>query len=470
MFLENLHGFVVAVIAFVVLIGVMVVVHEFGHFIVAKLFRVRVESFSIGFGPRLFGVKYGDTDYKVCLLPLGGYVAMTGESMPGENMKLEADSKEEIEAYQRDPGALTSHPRWQRILIGLAGPVSNFILAFVLMGVYYWFFNEEPKDAIKQTVVEWVVPGSPAAQAGIHAGDIIRRFDSYDNPDWGMVGARMAVNPNQTVSGTIERNGQSMPVSLHVPAENAKTQETETTFAGMLAESYRGPIGVFKVQPDRPAERAGLQNGDQIQSVDGQQFHTVSTLLAYMQAYPGKQITLSVLRGGSPLTLTAQPSVQPGDTNWTLGFEWARPSMQMKPLPFGEAMVKSATFWKDNSTLILDMLKRLFTHKVGVSQLSGPVGIARLAGQAAEMEGYLPKFGLAAAISLNLGILNLMPFPILDGGMILLLLIEGAMQHDISLVVKERIYQAAFVVLVVFFAFIIFNDVTKLPIFTHLKP
>ncbi|WP_157439962.1 RIP metalloprotease RseP [Terracidiphilus gabretensis] len=467
--MENLHGFVVAVVAFVVLIGVMVTVHEFGHFIMAKLFRVRVESFSLGFGPRLFGFKHGDTDYKVCLLPLGGYVAMTGESMPGENMKLEADSKEEIEAYQRDPGALTSHPRWQRILIGLAGPVSNFILAFVLMGVYYWFFNEEPKDMIKQTVVEWVVPGSPAAQAGIHAGDIIRRFDSYDNPDWGMVGARMAVNSNQTVAATIERDGQSIPLSLHVP-ENPKGQETDTTFAGMLAASYSGPIGVFKVQTDRPAERAGLRDGDLIESVDGLQFHTVPTLLAYMQAYPGKQVTLSVLRGGSPLTLTAQPSIQQGDTVWTLGFEWARPSMQMKPLPFGEAMVKSASFWKDNSTLILDVLGRLFTRKVGVSQLSGPVGIARMAGQAAEMKGYLPKFGLAAAISLNLGILNLMPFPILDGGMILLLLIEGVMRHDISLVVKERIYQAAFVVLVVFFAFIIFNDVTKLPIFTHLKP
>jgi regulator of sigma E protease len=132
--------------------------------------------------------------------------------------------------------------------------------------------------------------------------------------------------------------------------------------------------------------------------------------------------------------------------------------------------VKSATFWKENSSLILDVLKRLFTHKVGVSQLSGPVGIARMAGQYAQTEGWGPKLGFASAISLNLGILNLLPFPILDGGMILLLLIEGAMRQDISLVVKERIYQAAFVVLVVFFAFIIFNDVTKLPIFTHVKP
>jgi regulator of sigma E protease len=469
LFLQNLHGFLVAVISFVVLIGVMVVVHEFGHFIVAKLFRVRVESFSIGFGPRLFGFKKGDTDYKVCLLPLGGYVAMTGESMPGENMKLEADSAEQVEAHKADPGALTSHPRWQRMLIGLAGPVANFILAFVLMLFYYGFFNEVPKDTVKQTAVEWVVPGSPAAQAGIHAGDVIRRFDSNDNPDWGIVGARIAVNPNQTVALTVERNGQMVPLSLHVPAYT-KNDDTDTTFAGMLAESYTGAIGVYAVKPDTPAERAGLRDGDLIETVDGQAFHTVNTLLAYMQAYPGKQISLSVLRGGNQIALTAQPATLPGYTGWMLGFTPANPPMLMKPLPFGAAVVQSATFWKDNSSLILDVLGRLFTRKVGVSQLSGPVGIARMAGQAAQMDGWMPKFGLASAISLNLGILNLLPFPILDGGMILLLLIEGALRHDISLAVKERIYQAAFVVLVVFFAFIIFNDVTKLPIFTHVKP
>ena len=140
------------------------------------------------------------------------------------------------------------------------------------------------------------------------------------------------------------------------------------------------------------------------------------------------------------------------------------------PLPLGQAVTKSTNFCADNSFLIVEVLERLFTHKVAVSQLSGPVGIARMAGEAAEMKGWLPKFGLAADISLNLGILNLMPFPILDGGLILLLLIESVLRHDISINVKERIYQAAFVVLVVFFAFIIFNDVTKLPIFTHIKP
>src|SRR3954447_1264703 len=159
--MHNIHEAAVYIISFVVLIAVMVVVHEFGHFAVAKLCRVRVEAFSIGFGPRLFGVKRGDTDYKVCLLPLGGYVKMTGEN-PTEGAQA-----------VDDPGAFTSHPRWQRMLIGVAGAVANFILAFVLMFIYFHWINEVPKYLISASIVEYVVPGSAAAQAGFQPGDVI---------------------------------------------------------------------------------------------------------------------------------------------------------------------------------------------------------------------------------------------------------------------------------------------------------
>ena len=467
MFLDNLYQVIIAILAFAVLIGVMVFVHEFGHFIVAKLFRVRVEAFSLGFGPRLFGFKYGETDYKVCALPLGGYVMMTGESMPGENMKLEAESREEVEAHKSDPGALTSHPRWQRILIGLAGPVANFILAFVLMTFYYAVINEEPKFVVNTTTVEWVVPNSQAAKAGVQTGDVIRQFDGVQKPDWMQVAGQVSQNLGRTVQMTVERGGSTAQLQLPIP-QLAKGHDFDFADIGILPERNLGPIGVIDVVAGMPAARAGLEAGDQIETVDGLSFHYVETMTAYLQAYPGKQVNLSVLRNGAHLAIAATPEKQ--NEGWRLGFTSSNPPMHLNPQPLGKAITMSGDFCAKNSTLIVNVLGGLFTRKVAVAQLSGPIGIARIAGQAAQARGWLPMFWTASAISLNLGIVNLLPFPILDGGMILLLLIEGALRHDISLVVKERIYQAAFVVLVVFFAFIIFNDVSKLPIFTHVKP
>jgi len=459
-----MHEFLVSTVAFIVLVGVMVVVHEFGHFAVAKLCGVRVEAFSVGFGPRLFGIKYGDTDYKVCLLPLGGYVKMTGETpdqITGTGDELTAAD------LQADPGAFTSHPRWQRMLIGVAGPVANFILAFVLMLFYYGWINEMPKHVVKATAIEWVVPGSPAAQAGLEPGDVITRYESRDNPDWDTVNQRAAMNQGQTVPIAVDRNGQTIQLSLHQPA-SVKGQDFDLNDLGLIPEFVPGPIGVQQVEPGTPAAEAGLHDGDQIQAVDGHAFHVVQSLLAYMQSGQGKPIVLTVNRNGVTLPpMLAHPTKTDG---WKLGFVPTPVPFGMSPLPLNQAVVKSRQFCIDNSTLILEVLGRLFTHKVSMAQLSGPVSIARMAGDAAETKGWLPKFWLASAISINLGILNLMPFPILDGGLILLLLIESVIRRDIGMQVKERIYQAAFVVLIAFFAFVIFNDVSKLPIFAHLKP
>jgi regulator of sigma E protease len=461
-----MHAFLVSTVAFVVLVGLMVIVHEFGHFAVAKLCKVRVEAFSFGFGPRLFGFKYGETDYKVCLLPLGGYVKMTGETP--DQIQNGSTAEETMQNPDYDPGSFLNHPRWQRILIGLAGPFANFALALLLMLVYFGLINEVPAIQVKTTNVEWVTPGSPAAQAGFQSGDLIRRFDGYDNPDWERLYTRAKLDAGQSVPVTLERGDQTVSFSFTIPAA-AKEDDFDLGDAGLFIQALAGPIKVQDVAPGSPAQKAGLRPGDAIEAVDGHEFHTVDTLRAYLQVQHGSPVTLRVLRNGATQDLVASPIKLDG-TNYQLGFARAPYPTRTNPLPLGQAVSKSTSFCADNSFLIVEVLQRIFTHRIAVSQLSGPVGIARMAGDAAETKGWYPKFGLAAEISLNLGILNLLPFPILDGGLILLLLIESIIRRDISINVKERIYQAAFVVLVAFFVFIIFNDLTKLPIFTHVKP
>ena len=461
-----MHEFLVSAASFIVLIGVMVVVHELGHFTVAKLCNVRVEAFSLGFGPRLFGFKIGETDYKVCLLPLGGFVKMTGETESGLTGNPSEDNTQEA---VNDPRAFTARPRWQRMLIGVAGPCFNFLLTLGLMWFYFAFINEVPEGMVKSTTVEWVTPNSAAAVAGIQSGDVIVQFDSVKNPDWEAVLEQAVLNANQMVPVAVERGGNTLQLSLHVPA-SAKSDSFSLNDAGLSPQLSDGPIGVLRVQPGTPAEQAGLLEGDAIEAVDGHAFHSVNTLLDYMQAGAGKPLALTVLRKGATLQLVATPA-RLDSTSWKLGFAPVLTPMRDEPLSLASAGVKSLVFFKTNALLVGEILDRLFTHRLSVKQMMGPVGIAQAAGEVAEMDGWQPKFQLASEISLQLGILNLLPFPILDGGMILLLIIESVLRHDISLVIKERIYTAAFVVLMAFVAFTIFNDVSRLQLFTHVvKP
>ena len=203
-----MHEFLVSVAAFIVLIGVMVVVHEFGHFAVAKLCRVRVEAFSFGFGPRLFGYKYGDTDYKVCLLPLGGYVKMAGENFAELS---DAAAGTATVAPVDDPGALTSHPRWQQMLIGVAGPVANFILAFVLMVFYFGWINEVPAVEVKPSSSSGSPKARPRPRPAFEPGDIIRQLRHRRTIPTGKRSddSIVQLNANQTVPVTVERGGKT---------------------------------------------------------------------------------------------------------------------------------------------------------------------------------------------------------------------------------------------------------------------
>jgi len=356
-----MQEFFISVVAFIVLVGVMVVVHEFGHFAVAKLCGVRVEAFSVGFGPRLFGIKYGETDYKVCLLPLGGYVKMTGEN-PEQNLEMpgstpgtpvlqqafekggSGDSAKALSpsgtypSLADDPGAFTNHPRWQRMLIGVAGPVANFILAFGLMLFYFGVFNEVPKAEISVPTVEWVAPDSSAAKAGIQPGDIIRSFETVKNPDWEAINRRSALNQGQVVPVTVDRGGKTLQLFVEVSAP-ARGQDFDFMDTGYYPEFVPGPIGVKEVEPGYPAAQAGLRNGDSIVAVDGHAFHAVVTLLAYMQEGGGKPLTLTVVRNGVTLPpIVAQPTKI--ENAWKLGFAPRQTPLHNDPLPLNQAIQK----------------------------------------------------------------------------------------------------------------------------------
>ena len=452
----------IALVSMLVVLGIMVLVHEFGHFAVAKLFGVRVEVFSIGFGTRLFGFRRGDTDYRISLLPLGGYVKMAGET-PGDTRT-------------GDPGEFASHPRWQRILIGLAGPVANFILAFVLMSGLYMMHNEVPNYMSSPAVTDIVPPDSPAGHAGIQAGDRVVRFDKDTNPTWEQVGMRAALDVNSYVPVTVERitNGHPQQVDLELYLANtSKGQDFEIESIGLLPRMQEGPLGVRDVMPGNPADRAGLKAGDLIVSINGQAVHSVAAVMALLQETQGKPVNLVVQRGNQTLNMTTTPiwgDDGTGRMGYRLGFHPALAPFHVEQLPLNKAIRKSVSFNLQNSGYIVDVLKRLVTHKSNVQQLSGPIGIARETGEAVTMPGWQPLIALMALISLNLGIFNLLPIPILDGGMILLLLIEGILRRDLNQEFKERVYQVAFVVLILFAAFVMFNDVSKLNILSKLKP
>ena len=451
-----------------VVLGIMVLVHELGHFAVAKFFGVRVEVFSIGFGKRLWGFRRGDTDYRISLLPLGGYVKMSGEM--GGDGTLNTDT--DIQANPRDPGDLSAHPRWQRILIGLAGPAANFVFAFVLMTGLYMMYNEVADYANQPVVLDFVPQNSPAARAGLQQGDRITSFDVDQNPNWEQVAIRASIDMGSTVPVTVLRGGQTVSASLTIP-NPGKADEFNPETVGLLPRMQNFPIRLEELEPGMPAERAGLKAGDIIESVDGQQFHNVRSLLDYLQQVSGHAVDLTIGRGGQTQHITIQPQLaddENGRKEYRLGFRPNDPPYHVMQLPLLPAVKKSVNDNVHFSGMIVSVLRRLFTRNSNVRQLSGPIGIARQTGEAISIPGWQPIINLMALISLNLGIFNLLPIPILDGGMILLLLIEGILRRDLNQEFKERVYQVAFVVLILFAAFVMFNDVSKLNILSKLKP
>lgn len=447
-----------------IVLGIMVLVHEFGHFAVAKLCGVRVEVFSVGFGKRLFGIRRGDTDYRLSVLPLGGYVKMAGDT-PGE-------------VPTGDPGEFNAHPRWQRVLIVLAGPVANFILAFVLMTGVSMLHNEVQQYVNGPAQTDYVPANSPVARTGIHSGDLIVHYANIENPTWEQVFIRSLLNLNQTIPFSYIHDGKRTDTRLFVESKTS-AENFSPDKLGLIPREQNTPVQVAELEPNMPAARAGLQPRDQIATIDGLSLYSVPALLAYLQDQGGKPAALSILRPGInggpaqavPVQLTPELADSGlGGKSYRLGFLSVQPPIKVEKLPLGKAMAASYKVNLKYASLIVDVVKGMFTRHVSVRSLAGPIGIGQQVHQAVEMPGWMPIIGLMAYISINLGMLNLLPFPVLDGGMITFLAIESAIRRDINQQIKERVYQVAFVFLLIFGVMVIFNDLSKLSLFTKLKP
>jgi len=434
----------------VLVLGVMILVHEFGHFAAAKLLGVRVEVFSIGFGKRLFGFKRGETDYRISAVPLGGYVKMTGVNA----VEMPEDRPEG--AQGEDAGEFLRHPRWQRLIIAVAGPAANMVLAVVLLTAVFTLHHEIPYGFYQPAVVGWCVPGFPADQAGLKAGDQIVEIAGTQNPTWQDAFNKVLVSPNQPMSLHVKRDGQVLPLTL-TPKADGKQQAGD---AGWLPWK---PFIVTALEKDMPGEQAGLKIGDEILTVNGNAIHATGAMQAYLQTTKDAPVQLNLLRQGQKMTLTVTPKLvqlDPQTKTYRIGF--GSEPMQVEKLPVTQAFTRSVDECEKLSGLIFDLLGRMAERKVSVKQMSGPIEIVRVSGEMVHHRSANDLMEFMAMISLQLGLFNLLPIPILDGGLIAMLLVESVMRRDINEAIKIRLYQAAFVCLVLFAGMVIFNDVVKM--------
>ncbi|MGH9712259.1 MAG: RIP metalloprotease RseP [Candidatus Acidiferrales bacterium] len=437
--MANIHNFLIAIISVTVVLGIMIFVHEWGHFIAAKLSGVRVEVFSLGFGLRLFGVKRGDTDYRVSALPFGGYVRMAGDNP--------------MEERSGAPDEFLSKPRWIRVLIAIAGPAMNILLAFVVFWAIFWMLGVPTPEYLRQTPEVVAVPQT--AVSGIQPGDHILMVNGVKTLTWDKVLTEISkAKPGDSVSILISRNGADQTIAAKVPVK-------ADVFA-LVGYPAMAPV-VDEVAIGFPAEKAGLKPGDVVVSLNGKPVVSWPQLVEGVHQSGGQPVQFVIRREGAdrPLSITPMQGMDSeGGSVWQIGV-----SPRTKDHYQRQAFTTSAKFagvaTVSGMRQIVDVLAGLFTGKVSIRELQGVVGIARESGRAAK-GGPVRLIELMAIISLNLGLLNLLPIPILDGGHVLLLAIEGLMRRDLSIGVKERFVQVGLVFLLGIFAFVMYSDILKL--------
>jgi regulator of sigma E protease len=348
-------------------------------------------------------------------------------------------------------------------LIALAGPVSNLLLAVVILTFVYMTHNEVEVFRSEPVVLDYVARNSLAAQSGFVTGDRVTQVDTQNNPTWDDFLIQSALGSGHRVPATVDRNGKTEQLTF-VPGTDAPWEE------GFVPLTGEGPMQVDAVEPTMPAAAAGIQPGDQILAADSQPIHSIFAFKAYLQDHNQAPVTMTVKRGPQLLKIAMRPTESTdasGKPTYIIGIRTVPPPEHIERQSLLPAFKHSIDANLQTAGTIYETLRRMFVFRMSPKQLAGPIGIIQVTSQTAQEPGWTPLMKLTAMISVNLAIVNLLPFPILDGGVILLLLIEGLMRHDLKPQLKERIYAGAFALLALLFVLLIFNDLSKLSMFAH---
>lgn len=445
-------SYLIQALGFIFILGAAVVLHEFGHFIVAKLFKIRVETFSFGFGPRLFGAKWGQTDYRVSLIPLGGYVKLGGDE---SNAPLEGAGATDIPPEEM----FNLRPRWQKILVSLAGPVMNILTALAIPMTSALMYGVPATPA---PVISAMSRGGAAEGAGLKVGDRIVSFNGIENPKWDTIRGDALLSPGRPLPIVVDRNGQRIALTI-TPTTQVEDGET-AGFLDFVPDYGDVPVVLREVTPGAPASEAGLRQGDHVIAIGGEPVHSAEHVTQYIRDHKSQPITLTVERNGQRFDITATPRSMPPDGRERIGI------IPTEEIPLENAgVVASFGYAVDTNLEILRLtgkaIGQVFSgERSARNTLSGPIGIYTAAASAVEKLGWAGLFGMLGFLSLNLGIFNLLPIPVLDGGAIFLLLIEGALATvglKLSMTVRERIQQVGFVVVILLMVFVISNDILK---------
>ncbi len=431
------------IIAGIIMLGILVFVHELGHFAVAKLAGVKVLKFSLGFGPRLVSRQWGETEYMICAIPLGGYVQMLGEGSE-EDQPLSEEERSR---------SFAEKSVWRRLAIVAAGPFMNLVLPFVILPLAFMVGINLPVFLDQPACVGYVLPQSPAAEAGLRSGDCIVAVGEQTINSWTEADKALLTQAGQAPLFVVERDG-----TRHSIAVSAGDRSAEGLQALGLAPVQEALVGVLS--PGMPAQQAGLQVGDRILAINGEHVTSWYDLKSFIQQAEGGTQQFLVERNGQPLEVAIVPVRSDGENDFLIGIAPQTETI-FKRFPPKEALGHGVARSRELIELTLVFIKKMVLGKVSSRNIGGPITVVQVAGEAAQTD-LASILSVLAFLSIQLGILNLFPIPILDGGHLLFGVFELVFRRPLSLRVREVAQQVGLLFILMLMALAFYNDILRI--------